>query len=115
MLQLFFIIFAGSYGYRSSSSSFIFSLQNKDNLAPFKAPVYRYSNRAIFSSYSYGPTFGGGHDINIKSYAHSSTNSYTNFGYTYRPPSGYGYGQYKTRALLAGSYKFRPSEIEVFY
>ena len=45
----------------------------------------------------------------------SSTSSYTNFGYVYRPPSGYSYGSSNTKALLAGSYTFTPSEVEVFY
>ena len=34
---------------------------------------------------------------------------------TYRPPSGYSYGSSNTQALLAGSFTFTPSEVEVFY
>ena len=108
-------IFLGSSGDKSSSNSFIFSLKNKDNLAPFKAPVYRYSQYAIYCGSSYGPIFGGGNDLRISDNANSNTNSYTKFGYTYQPPSGYSYGSSNTYALLAGSYYFRPSEVEVFY
>ena len=89
------------------------SLKNKDNLKPFKAPVYPNSRYAIYTNNVYGPTFGGGHDINMKNNAHTSTSSYSKFGHTYRLPSGYSYNQANTRALLAGSYNFKPSEIEV--
>ena len=64
---------------------------------------------------SYGPTFGGGHDINIKSDASSNSNSYSNLGYTYSPPSGYSYQSTFARTFLAGTYKFTPDEVETFY
>ena len=59
--------------------------------------------------------FGGGHDIYISSYASSNTNSYSNLGYTYSPPSGHSRGSSFTQSFLAGSYNFQPDEIEVFY
>ncbi|XP_046841758.1 uncharacterized protein LOC124435855 [Xenia sp. Carnegie-2017] len=106
----------GSSGsYRTSSSNYIFSLRNKDNLSPFRSDVYQNSNNAIYTDPDYGPTFGGGHDIHIASNANKNTNSYTNFGHTYRPPSGYSYTSSNTRALLAGSYTFTPDEVEVYY
>ena len=92
----------------------MFSLQNKDNLPPFKAPVCQ-NEYAIYSSCGFGPTFGGGHDLNIANNPHVNNQSYTNFGYSYKPPQGYSYGSEKTRGLLAGSYYFKPNEIEVFY
>ena len=112
---LLYVFISGSTRYIQSSNTFIFSLKNKDNLKPFKAPVNRYSGNAIYTRNGYGPTFGGGHDINIKNNAHTSTSSYSNFGHVYRPPSGYSYNQANTKALLAGSYNFKPSEIEVYY
>ena len=66
---------------------------------------------AIYKYSSYGPTFGNGHDINIKNNANSNTNSYTYFGYDYSLPSGV--QDWKT--ILAGTYKFTPDEVEVFY
>ncbi|XP_046843331.1 uncharacterized protein LOC124437395 isoform X1 [Xenia sp. Carnegie-2017] len=104
---------SGSYG--NSSSNYIFSLRNKDNLSPFRSPVYRYSHTAIYTYPSRGPTFGGGFDFYIASNANKNTNSYTDFGHTYRPPSGYSYRSSNTRALLAGSYTFTPDEVEVYY
>ncbi|XP_046839735.1 uncharacterized protein LOC124433918 isoform X2 [Xenia sp. Carnegie-2017] len=104
----------GSSGYRTSSSNYIFSLRNKDNLSPFRSPVYRYSDQAIYTNPSYGPTFGA-HDIYIANNANKNRNSYTNLGNTYRPPSGYRYRSSNTRALLAGSRYFTPDEVEVYY
>jgi hypothetical protein len=88
---------------------------NKDNLPPFKSPVYRYSENALRTHAGYGPTFGGGHDIYISNNANAGTSSYANLGHAYRPPSGYTYGSTKARNLLAGTYKFTPNEVETFY
>ncbi|XP_028403844.1 uncharacterized protein LOC114526442 [Dendronephthya gigantea] len=106
----------GSNGaWRSSSSNYIFSLRNKDNLSPFRSAVYRNTHLAIYTNPTYGPTFGGGHDLYIARNANKNRNSYTHFGNTYRPPSGYSYGNSNTQALLAGSYHFTPTEVEVYY
>ena len=105
----------GDSGYRSSSSNYLFSLRNKDNLSPFRSPVYRYSQHAIYTSPGHGPTFGGGHDLFISNNADRNTASYVNLGYTYRSPSGYSRGSSNTQALLAGSYNFTPTEVEVYY
>ena len=70
---------------------------------------------SIYSCSSSGPAFGGGHDISIKNHASSNTNSYTNLGYTFSPPFGHSYGSSFTKSFLAGSYNFRPDEVEVFY
>ena len=47
--------------------------------------------------------------------ANASSGSFSNFGSTYKPPSGYDYGSTKAKSLLAGTFKFIPTEIEVFY
>ena len=69
----------------------------------------------MYSSSGYGPTFGGGHDIYIYNYASSYSNSHSNLGYTYSPPSGYSYDSTFAKTFLAGSYKFTPDEVETFY
>ena len=115
LMQSTRLVFSVGSGYKSSSKAFIFSLRNKYNVKPFKADIYRYNQNAIYTDPGYGPTFSGGHDIYIANNAGSSTSSSTNFGYTYRPPSGYSYGSSYTQALLAGSRYFTPSEVEVFY
>jgi hypothetical protein len=87
---------------------------NKDNLAPFKSPV-RNSGKALYTESTYGPTFGYGHDFHIANNANANTGSYTNFGHTYRPPSGYSSSSTKAKNLLAGTYQFTPNEVETFY
>ena len=115
LMQSTQLVFSVGSDYKSSSKAFIFSLRNKYNVKPFKADIYRYNQNAIYTNPGYGPTFGGSHDIYIANSAGSSASSHTYFGYTYRPPSGYSYGSSNTKALLAGSNYFTPSEVEVFY
>jgi hypothetical protein len=87
---------------------------NKDNLPPFKSPVKR-NQYALYTKPTYGPTFGGGHDIHIANNSNANTGSYTNFDHSYQAPSGYSYGSTKARNLLAGTYRFTPNEVETFY
>ncbi|XP_022810276.1 uncharacterized protein LOC111347279 [Stylophora pistillata] len=106
-------------GYQYTSSAFLFSLVNKPGWGPVKLTQQgQYSSDKSSSTYSllnYGPTFGGGHDLKIVNYASSNTDSYTNLGHTYSPPSGHSYHTSFTKSFLAGSYNFRPDEVEVFY
>ena len=93
---------------------------NKPGWQPLKldqtGAAYSYMKTyTIYSCSSYGPTFGGGHDIYIVSYASSSTSSYSNLGHDYSPPTGYSYGSSFAQSFLAGSYNFQPDEVEVFY
>ena len=70
----------------------------------------------MYCSSGYGPTFGGGHDIRISNYASSNSNSYSNLGYNYSPPSGYSYSSTFAQTFLAGTYyNFTPDEVETFY
>ena len=96
-------------GWRSTPNSFIFSLRNKEGLAPFKSMVTNPS-KAIYRSSSYGPIFGWS-DIRIANNATSNINSYTNFGHSYSVPSGVKY----RGIILAGTYKFTPDDWEMFY
>ena len=102
--------------YKRSEKSFLFSLQNKDNLRPFKCPTYadHRNKKAICCKYSSGAIFGDGYDLSVSSNASKNNNSYSNLGITYRPPDGYRPDTAQTKALLAGSYCFTPNEIEVF-
>ena len=110
-VKTIFYIITGR-GYKQAPGSFIFSLRNKENLPPFKAPLKSQgTSYAIYTRSSYGPTFGAGHDLYISDNAASNTNSYTNFGSYYQPPPGVS----SSRTILAGSYHFTPSEVEVFY
>ena len=93
-------------------NAFVFSLKNKDDLQPFKAPVYQNSDTAFWDGPGYSLYFGNSADLSISENANLNTNSYTNFGSTYQPPPGYTYGNANTQALLAGTYYFTPSEVE---
>ena len=93
---------ASSGGYGSTSNAFIFSLINKEGLAPFKSMV-KYPSNAIYRHSSYGPTFGGGFAFHISNNANSNTNSYTNFHSSYYSvPSGV----QDRRTILAGTIFF---------
>ena len=99
-----------SGGYGSTSNAFIFSLRNKERLGPFKSMVMNPSS-AIHKGSCCGPTFGEGHDIFIADNANSNTDSVSSFGKSYSVPSGVQVGS----AILAGTDKFTPDEVEVFY
>ena len=117
--QFLFSLIGSSTGYQYDSKAFLFSLVNKPGLGPVKLlQTGKYSSsraHSINSASSYGPTFGGGHDIFISNDASSNTNSDSNLGYTYDSPRGYSYGTTSARTFLAGSKYFTPDEIETFY
>ncbi|XP_044166071.1 uncharacterized protein LOC114973285 isoform X4 [Acropora millepora] len=101
--------------YSSSSKSFIYSLYNINGFSPVKVQIKSGSqSNAIYRCSRYGPTFGGGHDIYISNNAASNRNSYTYCGYTYPLPPGYS-SSYTSCRFYAGSYKFTPTDVEVFY
>jgi len=92
-------------------NAFIFSLVNKEN-KPFKA-MCQHSTYAIYCNTSYGPTFGGSHDIYISSDSNLNQTSHSRFGHTY-PHVDYQNGTTKAKSILAGSHQFQTLEIEVF-
>ena len=122
-VELYFELFTSysvsSCSWKYDASAFLFSLVNKPGWAPVKLTQQgQYSNRRSYSingCSNRGPAFGGGFDIHISNYASSNTNSYSNLGHEYSPPSGHSYTSSFTRSFLAGSYKFQPDEVEVFY
>ncbi|CAH3030675.1 unnamed protein product, partial [Porites evermanni] len=111
------VSWGSSTGYQYDSKAFLYSLVNKPGLGPVKLlQTGKYSSsraHSINSASSYGPIFGGGHDVLISNYASSNTNSNSNLGYTYYSPRGYGFTSAQT--FLAGSRYFTPDEIETFY
>ena len=109
-----YIIFLGIV--YKSERSFIFSLRNKDNLAPLKSSILKCKQAAV-GNVMYGAVFGcfsPKPDLCITKYP-PTENCCTNFGHSYQLPHGYFKGTDKARCLLAGEYEFIPSEIEVFY
>ena len=109
-VMISYFITAASSPWKKAPGSFIFSLRNKENLPPFKAPLKDdKTGHAIYTSPSYGPTFGN--DLEITDNATSNTNSYTKCNEYYQAPSA----ALNTSTILAGTHKFTPSEVEVFY
>jgi hypothetical protein len=88
------------------SDAFLFSLVNAYNTSV--KMLVTYPQYAIYSNNNYGPTFGGGHDINLPDNSNISS-GYTNL-YSYQSPS------FVTdrNSFLAGSYNFLADEIEVY-
>jgi hypothetical protein len=100
---------SGNYQYKYDSNAFLFSLVNTFNISvkmSINLPQY-----AILAYTSYGPTFGGGHDLNIN--IDGSAGS-SNLGHTYQLPSFLTYGTASAQSFLAGSNNFKPIEIEVY-
>lgn len=67
----------GKYRHDITGQSFIFSLTNKDKFR------LNQSANAIYDDFSYGPTFGNGHDLHIAHDGHIQNWSYSkiNNGY----------------------------------
>ena len=104
-----------SAAWKRSESSFLFSLRNKDNLAPFIANIKQgQEQNAIACNFSYGPLFGEGYDLRICNNPQKNQSSHSNFGHTYQLPPGYVYDSQQAQNLLAGQYQFLTTEIEVF-
>jgi hypothetical protein len=101
--------------YKYDPNAFIFSLTNKEN-QPCKM-VTSNVDRSIRCSPYYGPSFGSGcengSDIFITFDANVRDNSYTFLGGTYKHAK-YERGSTEVQSFLAGSYRFRLEEIEVF-
>ena len=102
---------SGGYGY--TRKAFIFSISNKEELDPFVVEV-RTPDRAIYRASRFGPCFGV--DITIVNNANSNNDSNASFGWLYQ--DGYysapAAGQHPN-TILAGTYRFSPDEVEVFY
>ena len=105
--------------YQYDSKAFLFSLVNRPGWAPVKLPqTGRYSSsraHSVLFGSSYGPSFGAGHDIFISNSASSNSNSFSNLGWTYSPPSGHSYSSIFAKTFLAGTSSFTPDEVETFY
>lgn len=92
-----------SYNY-SAAGSFLFNLTS--------STLYAHSryNHYVYDHVSYGPTWGGGHDLHINS---SLTGGYANIGHNYGDTSQYATTAY--RNSFTGTYSsWTVGELEVF-
>ena len=58
--------------YKNDTQSFLFSVDKQT-----KYPIVKNNQYAIYCGASYGPTFGGGHDIYVADNSNSNKSSYT--------------------------------------
>ncbi len=106
------VTFNGSETFKSDPNAFIFSLTNKDN-RPLKMKIHSNEHHeAIQCNSRYGPIFGGC-DIAIVNNANTTMNCYSHLGHSYKHPQ-YAFGTNEAKSFLAGSYRFRLDEIEVY-
>ena len=97
---------SGGWGF--TRKAFIFSISNKEELDPFVIEV-RSPDQAIYRGSAYGPWFGG--DIIIVNNANSGSFSRAGLVWSYPAPLAV----QNPNTILAGTYRFSPDEVEVFY
>ena len=71
-------------------------------------PLVKDQQSAIFCDSSYGPTFGGGHDLHISNNANTSGSSYSYLGNTYQLPTG------QQSTFFTGAQYYNVTDYEVF-
>jgi hypothetical protein len=98
---------SSSQSYQTSPGSFLFTLTNAYG-KPHTVFHQKATTNHIYCHSSYGPTFGGGHDLCLSNGCNGNNNSYTAFPSTYNDSLGHG------NTTFAGTYQFIVSEIEVF-
>ena len=102
---------------QSSGKAFIYSLANNNGSGhAVYNPVKLHSRTPYGGAFSCGlkgPVFGF-KDIVISNDATSNQDSYTHCGWRYPLPPGYSLSG-PNCTFYAGSYKFTPTDIEVFY
>ena len=109
-----FFLSSGSAGYQYSTNTFLYSLKNYKGYGYFKQDISNgYYQYATYSKSYYGPTFGGGFDMNIANNAGGNTNSQFNC-HSFRSGP---YCDYRPRTWVGTRHgnNFRPDELEVYY
>ena len=92
--------------YTNAGGCFLFLVENPHNDAPtcFDCTI---TGHAMYCHPSYGPIFGGGHDIGIFP-GSNAEQSYTNFPHSYADTLGRG------NATFTGAKNFTPEDYEVW-
>ena len=82
---------------------------NPSGTGPIKMPLRGTSNHnGILCNRSFGPIFGGGHDLLISNEPNANSDSTTKLGHTYRCPDD------AKSSFLTGLSDFVVNELEVF-
>ncbi len=97
-------------GYTSDSNAFIFSLRRSGNSNKERFNV---TQPNAISGYSfYGPIFG--YDIFVSGSSNIYEDSSSSLGYSYQLPKNLTYGSTEAQNYLAGSFRWKTTEIEVY-
>ncbi len=95
--------------YKNDTTAFLFTLTNPHNIPPTKYLITPGTGtNAVYHGPSYGPTFGGGHDIHLANASNANNASYSNFPSSYTATTG------KDNNTFTGAKNFTASDIEVF-
>jgi len=96
---------ASTSGYSTGGGSFIFTLTN-----PYGSPPTHFHNKSNgpYNHPTYGPSWGGGHDLHISDACNGNAGSYTNFPHGYNDTLAYG------NNTFTGARNFTVADIEVF-
>ena len=97
--------------FHSAPDSFLFTLTNMYNINPTKFPS-KNDQREVYHTGSYGPIFGGGHDLGIYPDI-SNRGGWSGFPYTYQDTLGKGLSIFTGKDNINDAY-FKIKEIEVF-
>jgi len=103
--------------YYADPSAFIFSLVNQMNYPSLAHNIRKPIDYSVFVSRTYGPSFGGGHDISVPDPSDATMKSYTNFGNTYALDNLTLFNSWNhsiKSTFLTGAYNFQIVEIEVY-
>ena len=94
--------------YTNDPRAFLFTLVNPNSIQPTRYLVRGGGEEyAFYNSATYGPTFGGGHDIYVDG-ENPNQGSYTNFGSYYTDTTGLG------SRTFTGNFSFVVADIEVY-
>ena len=105
------ISWSSDNNYHSANGSFLFTLTNIHNTSPTKYSNTKNYNHAVYHNISYGPTFGGNHDLYISSNFLNNNSSYCILGYSY--PDVINKGNSIFSGDMNNNY-FKLNELEVF-
>ena len=109
IIFVFFFSETGQDSYVHCSQSFLFSMVNPFGVVPSKMPLVKNQQHAGINCHSsYGPTFGGGHDLHVSTNANTDGASYSYLGHTYQLPAG------QPNAFFTGDRNFNVTDYEVF-
>ena len=104
-------VYIGPSSWIASASSFLFSLANSENIAPFKStPKTGEETHAILTGVD-GPVFGRGYDLSLADNANVNLNSKAAMDISYKVPSTVS----NAKTILAGTEFFSPTAVEIFY